>query len=354
MAGVEARATPLLLERTEGREVFRSWLSEKLFRVRGSGAQPGARAVTVLRVVATGAVLYAPARMQATCFPLSRVRPPSYYPPQSEVEEGRMSLESFYHEVALRQASADRDNLKFKPPWWRRCLAALSPAMKRLLVIIAAAALAAAGWWSHPHIHQYALGGADHPPGAADALAAVTRLASPAERAHRLVLACARENNPHACQLALQRALTIAQPSEVASWLKEKEVHALRVNAYFERFAATLEKRPDMASQPAATPARSAVPMLPPRAPETRSARAASSVGSSATAQSLRMDSSGFLSTTPNRNTDHLLGSSVSARMGTAPSPHASLDVSSARFINPSDAVNAPPIKKKPDNAPYP
>ena len=59
-----------------------------------------------------------------------------------------MSLESFYHEVALRQASADRDNLRFTPPWWKRCLAALPASVRWLFALIFFASLAAAGWLS--------------------------------------------------------------------------------------------------------------------------------------------------------------------------------------------------------------
>ncbi|MCX6899647.1 MAG: hypothetical protein NT105_13230 [Verrucomicrobia bacterium] len=161
-----------------------------------------------------------------------------------------MSLESFYHEVALRQASADRDNLKPAPPWWRRHLAVLPPTAKRLIAFATVTALAAVGWWLHPLTSQFLLDSPLHPPGAADVLAAVTHHASPVERAHRTVLACARENDAHACQEMLRQALTVARPHVVASWLKEEEVHALRINAYFEQFASSLENLPDRRSQP--------------------------------------------------------------------------------------------------------
>lgn len=156
-----------------------------------------------------------------------------------------MSLESFFHEVAIRQASADRDNLKSSSFEWRKRLAALSPAARCLGVLALFAALAAAGWGLRWPISQYLLGGSPHPPGAADVLATVTHHASPTARARRLVLACARENNAPACEQAFRQALTIVRPHVVASWLKEKEVEALRFNAYFEQFASELENYSD-------------------------------------------------------------------------------------------------------------
>ncbi|MBI5683983.1 MAG: hypothetical protein HZC54_02785 [Verrucomicrobia bacterium] len=256
-----------------------------------------------------------------------------------------MSLESFYHEVAMRQASADRDSLKSVPPWWRRCLTALPPTARRLLALTAMSALATAGWWLHPHINQYVLGNSPHPPSAADLLVTVVRRASPVERAHRLVLACARENNAHACQKALRQALTIAQPQVVVLWLKEKEVHALRANAYFDRFAAKLETHPDRLDQLSATPARAAVPTSYTQTPGIRATQTKSSFADPAGGLPTRLDGSGFLSNTPGRNAARLLGGGVSMQMSTAPSPQASLDVSSARSINPTDAVNTRPAK---------
>jgi len=169
-----------------------------------------------------------------------------------------MSLESFFHEVALRQASADRNNPKFQPPWWNRHLAALSPTAKRIIAASAVMVFAAAVWWLHQPIHEYLLSRPDHPPGAADVLATVVHHASPLERAHRRVLACAREGNAHGCMEAFWKALTM-DPSKdqgkiVSSWLNEKEVQVLRVNAYFDQFASDMEQHPDRVRPPVALP----------------------------------------------------------------------------------------------------
>ncbi|MCX6907950.1 MAG: hypothetical protein NTY01_07905 [Verrucomicrobia bacterium] len=161
-----------------------------------------------------------------------------------------MSLESFFHEVAMRQASADRDNLKVTPPWWKRWLAALPPAAKHFIAVGVSASLAVGAWWLHPPINQYLLSNSPHPAGAADVLVAVTHHASPIERARRLVLACARKDNARACQESLRQALAVAEPRVVAWWLKENEVRALRVNAYFEQFATDLETHPDRINEP--------------------------------------------------------------------------------------------------------
>jgi len=224
-----------------------------------------------------------------------------------------MSLESFFHEVALRQASADRDNLKFTPPWWKRWLAALPPTAKRFIAVAVGAGLATAGWWLHPPIHQYLLSNPPHPSGATDVLAAVTHHASPVERARRLVLACARENNARACQESLRQALAVAEPRVVASWLKENEVHALRVNAYFEQFAADLETNPGRLSQ----------------RPQ---------VSTVAAAQPLPAAS--------DRNMDYLPGSGTSMKTDISSAPGTLVDVSFARSANPSDRINEPPVKK--------
>lgn len=160
-----------------------------------------------------------------------------------------MSLESFYHEVALRQASADRNNLKLLPLWQRRLRATLPPAAKWSIAVAVVVALAIAVWLFHSPINRYLLSSSPHPQGAADILAAVVHHAHPIARVHRLVLACARENNAHACMEAIRQALTVVQPQVAATWLKEKEVHALRINAYFEQFANDLENHPGRLNQ---------------------------------------------------------------------------------------------------------
>ncbi len=254
-----------------------------------------------------------------------------------------MSLESFYHEVALRQASADRDNLNPALSRWRRCLAKIPPAAKRLLAITTVAALAIAGWWLRAPTGQYLLGSSPHSSDAADVLVAVTHHASPVGRARRLVLACARENNAHTCQESLRQALTFAPPDVVASWLKEKEVHALRVNAYFEQFAAKLETHPEQLHQPSATPTHAVVPSSQPQTPKTRATQTKGSPGDLPANLPARLDGSGF--NTPNRSASRLLGAGASMQKGATPSPHTFLDVSRARSINPNDAVNEHPVK---------
>ena len=173
-----------------------------------------------------------------------------------------MSLESFFHELALRQASADRDNLKLQPPWWRRRLATASRTTKRVLAATAVMMLAATGWWLRQPIREYLLTRPDHPPGAADVLATVARHVSPLERAHREVLACAREGDAHGCMVALWKALTMDSSKDhvraVSLWLGEKEVQALRVNVYFDRFATGMEQHPDRVQPPGARPKTSA------------------------------------------------------------------------------------------------
>lgn len=160
-----------------------------------------------------------------------------------------MSLESFFHEVAIRQASANRDDLKSSSfDCWRKQFATLPSAVKWIGALIVLAALTAAGWALHLPIRQYLLGSSPHPFGAAEVLVTVTHHTSPTERAHRLVLACAHENDARACEEAFRQALTIARPDVVASWLKEKEVEALRFNAYFEQFASDLKNYSDRVS----------------------------------------------------------------------------------------------------------
>ena len=160
-----------------------------------------------------------------------------------------MSLESFFHEVAIRQASANRDNLKSSPlDCWRKQFAALPPTVRWIVTLTVLAALSAAGWGLRLPIRQYLLASPPHPFGAAEVLVTVTHHTSPTERAHRLVLACARENDARACEEAFRQALTIARPDVVASWLKEKEIEALRFNAYFEQFASDLKNYSDRVS----------------------------------------------------------------------------------------------------------
>lgn len=173
-----------------------------------------------------------------------------------------MSLESFFHELALRQASADRDNLKLQPPWWRRRLATASRTTKRVLAAIVIMMLAATGWWLRQPIREFLLTRPDHPPGAADVFATVARHASPLERAHCEVLACAREGDAHGCMVALWKALTMNSSKDhvrtVSLWLGEKEVQALRVNVYFDRFASDMEQHPGRVQPPGARPKTSA------------------------------------------------------------------------------------------------
>ncbi|MBI5818949.1 MAG: hypothetical protein HZA88_08165 [Verrucomicrobia bacterium] len=120
--------------------------------------------------------------------------------------------------------------------------------MRRVGAITVLAALAAAGWGLRLPIRQYLLGGSPHPFGAAEVLATVTHHTSPTERAHRMVLACAHENDARACEEAFRQALTIARPDVVASWLKEKEIEALRFNSYFEQYASDLKNYSDRVS----------------------------------------------------------------------------------------------------------
>ena len=250
-----------------------------------------------------------------------------------------MSLESFYHEVALRQASADRDHLKTQPPRWSRSLAALSPTMKRLIVLAAVAALAAAGWWLHPQISEYLLGSPPHPPGAADVLAAVTHHASPAERAHRTVLACAREDDAHACQEALRQALTVARPHVVASWLKEKEVHALRINAYFEQFANSLENLPDRRSQ------RTIVSTGPAdRFPQSGKLELQTTRTVSPNADPSGGGTGHTSSVKPSPGAPYH-DAAASGKMKRLFSPEVPLDLSAAPWANPRDQINQPSIK---------
>lgn len=256
-----------------------------------------------------------------------------------------MSLESFYHEVALRKATADRDQLKFTPPWWRRCLAALSPTVKRILILAGCTALTAAGWNLYPHIAQNVLAISPHPSSAADILATSNHHASPTERAHRLVLACARENDARACQEAIRHALTLANTPVVASWLKEKEVHALRVNAYFDRFAARLEPRFDQKNQASPPPTHTVLPQPQPRAPDARTMPAIHPSAVPVASQSLNNNDLAIPGKTPDSNPAGFPGTSDLGQTGTTMSPHASLDVSSARALNPTDAVNANPAK---------
>jgi len=255
------------------------------------------------------------------------------------VEEDGMSLESFYHEVALRQASADRDNLKVQPPRWNRSLAALSPTVKRLIAFAAIAALAAAGWWLHPQISEYLLGCPPHPSGAADVLAAITHHASPAARAHRAVLACARENDARACQETLRQALTVARPHVVASWLKEKEVHALRINAYFEQFANSLEDLPDRRGQRAIVstdpPARFSQNGKPePQTTRTMSPNADPPGGGTGHTSSVK----------PSPGAPYH-DAAASGKMKRLFSPEVPLDLSAAPSANSRDQINRPSIK---------
>jgi hypothetical protein len=257
-----------------------------------------------------------------------------------------MSLESFFHEVALRQASADRDNIKFSPPWWKRWLDALPVAAKRSLVVGAIAAVAAAGWWLRAPLHRYLLSASPHSPGAADVLATVAHRASPAERAFRLALACARENNARACQEALRHALTVVEPPVVVSWLKEKEIHALRVNAFFDRFAVGLEN-PSHSAPPVTAPVAASAQVAPPSKRETRPFQTGIAADAPPLSSSGRAESLRTFPQASNRGMDYLLGPSTSATMGDQPAPQTFLDVSIARSANPTDRVNEPPIKKK-------
>lgn len=257
-----------------------------------------------------------------------------------------MSLESFFHEVALRQASADRDNLKFTPPWWKRWLATLSPTTKRVIAVAVGAALAAAAWWLRPPVSQYLLGNSPHPPGAADILVAVTHHTSPIERARRLVLACARENNALACRESLRLALAVAERRIVASWLKENEVRALRVNAYFEQFAADLEDNPGRLSQrPQVSTVATARP-LPSAKHETRPTRTKHSRDILPPALPEHPGSFQTLPAASDRNM-HLLGSGTSMKTDSFSAPGTLVDVSIARSANPSDRINEPPVKKR-------
>ena len=258
-----------------------------------------------------------------------------------------MSLESFFHEVALRQASADRDNLRFQPSWPARFLAALSPAAKRLITVPAAVIALVVVWWLHPPITQYLLDLSPHPPGAADILATVTHHAPPIERARRLVLACARENNAHDCQEALRRALTVATRPVVASWLKDKEVQALRNNAYFDQFADNLENHPDRLGQHPATPAVSKLQSSPAAKPNASTTQTQASPAGVATNAPSVVNFSEQPPTAPDHDIDYLLGPGKHIEVNNSMAPETSLDVSYARSANPSDLINAPPPKEK-------
>lgn len=257
-----------------------------------------------------------------------------------------MSLESFFHEVALRQASADRDNPKFTPPWWKRWLAALPPAVKRIIAVVGGVAIAVAGWWLHPPINQYLLGNSPHLPGAADVLATVGRCTSPVERARRLVLACARENNTRACQDALRQALATAEPRVVVTWLKENEVHALRVNAYFEQFATDMETHPEHLNQRCKVSSAADAQPLPTAKHETRPAQTANSRDNSPALSPEHPNTLHPLSPASDRHMDFLLGPNATMQTDSPSVPGALVDVSIARSANPSDHINEPPVSR--------
>ncbi len=185
-------------------------------------------------------------RRRQLVFPCRVSGAPPTITSQAKVGIRCMSLESFFHEVAIRQASADRDNLKSSPLGdWKKGLSILPPAVKWIGAIIVLTVVAAASWAARVPISQYLASSPSHPFGAAEVLATVTHHTSPATRARHLVLACAYENDAAACEEAFRQALTIVRPEEVISWLKEKEVRTLRVNAYFEQFASSLENYAD-------------------------------------------------------------------------------------------------------------
>ena len=169
-----------------------------------------------------------------------------------------MSLESFFHEIAMRQASADRDHLRTQPPWWKRHLSAVSRTTKQILVTTIVVGLGAAGVWLHQPLQDYLGSRPDHPTGAADVLTSVVHRALPLERAHRRVLACAREDDAYGCMEALWTALNLNASGDsmriVVSWLRDKEVQALRVNAFFDRYAAGMEEHPDQVHAPTQRP----------------------------------------------------------------------------------------------------
>jgi hypothetical protein len=259
-----------------------------------------------------------------------------------------MSLESFYHEVALRQAGADRDHLKPALVGWRR-FTTLPSTAKRPVICALFMAAATLTWWQHPRIGQHLLGSPSHPPSAADVLAAITRHVSPTERIHRLALACARENDAHACQEALRQALSVAQHREVVSWLDEKEIRALRVNAYFDQFATMLKTDPSRVMLLSAASTRPPVPT--PKSPAPKVSATPKSDSSPATFADLptSLDASKPLSSNFDQNLRHVLGPNAITPLASPSSPQASLNISGARLANPRDAMNEPPIKKNPD-----
>jgi hypothetical protein len=264
-----------------------------------------------------------------------------------------MSLESFYHEVALRRASADRDHLISAPVGWRR-FTSLLPTTRRLVIFTLFVAATALTWWQHPRIGRHLLGSPSHAPGAADVLVSITHHASPAERVHRLALACARENDAHACQEALRQALSIAQHREVVSWLDEKEIRELRVNAYFDQFATRLKTDPNRVMQFSAASTRPPTPPPQPRAPVTSTTPKSSSSPTISAGLPPSFDASKPLPNTPDRDLRQVLEPSAVTPLASPLSPEASLNISGARLANPRDAMNDPPIKKDPDNPFFP
>lgn len=267
---------------------------------------------------------------------------------RSQKRTSRMSLESFYHEVALRHASADRDHLKSAPVGWRR-FTSLPPTTRRLVIFTLLVAAAALTWWQHPRIGRHLLGSPSHAPGAADVLVAITHHASPAERIHRLALACARENDAHACQEALRQALSIVQHREVVSWLDEKEIRALRVNAYFDEFATRLKTDPGRVMQLSAASTRPSVPTPKSPTPEVRATPKLDSTPATFANLPPSLDASNPLPNTPDRDLRQVLGPSAVTPLASPLSPEASLNISGARLANPRDAMNEPPIKKNLD-----
>ena len=154
-----------------------------------------------------------------------------------------MPLDSFFHEMAVREASAGRDFGKGKPPLWWRVKMFFTPKAVRVTLTIVLVVLSALGSVFRRPLGEYLRGRTPHWPGAADSLATVMKRTTPIERLHREAVAYARENNPLGCQRAIERGLKLADVKVVLSWLQNPEVRRLRVNEFFDEFILRLESR---------------------------------------------------------------------------------------------------------------
>jgi len=154
-----------------------------------------------------------------------------------------MALDSFFHEMALREVSAGRGQVLGKPPLWWRLKAWVTPRVVRAGLTVAVVLLVILAGVFHEALGRYLRGRSPHGPGAADSLATVARRATPVERLRRLAVACARENDPLGCQRAIERGAKQADLSVVLAWLKHPEVRRLRENDFFDEFILRLETR---------------------------------------------------------------------------------------------------------------